>query len=149
LFGGVADQKRTVSDAISHWLSVKEATVAHSTFINYRSKAKTHILPMFGSRPLRTITKTEVEQWATLYLSDLKNKTINEVMIVFRGIFKDALADGVVKVNPVALIENRKVLKQAPDPFTKAEIDRILKNQTRQGNSLSWIFIWKQKSPEG
>jgi len=35
-------------------------------------------------------------------------------MIVFRGIFKDALADGVVKVNPVALKENRKVLKQAP-----------------------------------
>ena len=136
LFGRIAAQNRSVSDAISHWLSVKEATVAHSTFINYRSKAKTHILPMFGSRPLRTITKTEVEQWAALYLSDLKNKTINEVMIVFRGIFKDALADGVVKVNPVALIENRKVLKQAPDPFTKAEIERILATKTRRPQEL-------------
>ena len=136
LFGGIAAQNRSVSDAMSHWLSVKEAAVAHSTFINYRSKAKTHILPMFGSRPLRTITKTEVEQWAALYLSDLKNKTINEVMIVFRGIFKDALADGVVKVNPVALIENRKVLKQAPAPFTKAEIDRILTTKTRRPQEL-------------
>ncbi len=57
-------------------------------------------------------------------------------MIVFRGIFKDALADGVVKVNPVALIENRKVLKQAPAPFTKAEIDRILVTQTRRPQEL-------------
>ena len=41
-----------------------------------------------------------------------------------------------VKVNQVALIENRKVLKQAPDPFTKAEIERTLATKTRRPQEL-------------
>ncbi|MCV6612400.1 MAG: site-specific integrase [Amphritea sp.] len=139
MFSGRAVKERLVKDALTHWLSVKEATLAHSTVVNYRSKANTHILPMFGDRPIRSITKTEVEQWAAVYLAELKNKTINEVMIVFRGIFKDAVADGIVAVNPLSLIENRKVKKQEPDPFTKSEIAKILAAETARTQEVTMM----------
>lgn len=133
-------ERRLVKEAMEHWFVIKKVTLAHSTVSNYRSKANTHILPMFGDRDIRTITKTEIEIWAALELNHLKNKTINEVFILLRGIFKDATADGIISVNPMLLIENRTVLIEEPDPFTKNEIAKILKVGT---DRIQELFMMK------
>ncbi|WP_417227800.1 tyrosine-type recombinase/integrase [Amphritea sp.] len=88
------------------------------------------------------MTKTEVEQWAAVYLNNLKNKTINAMMIMFRGIFKDAVADGVITTNPLSLIENRKVMKQAPDPVLKSEMTKILSTQRYQEVTMMKFAFW-------
>ena len=135
---------RSVEQAVEHWLLVKKSATANSTHSNYRSKAMTHIVPVFGQLQIDVITKSDLERWIALDLHELCNKTINEILIIWRGVFKNALADGLISESPAAHIDNLPVLKNEPDPFTRQEIDNILNVDTsREQEVLMMQFaIW-------
>ena len=53
------------------------------------------------------------------------NKTINEIMIILRGIFKDAKADNIRSDSPIDAIDNLSLGdREDPDPFTQSEIEK-------------------------
>ncbi len=132
IFSGSKAIKRTVAEAVDLWLSAKKGNVAKSTIDNYVSKANKHIVPQFGYKPISMVLKTEIEQWISVSLSHLKNKTINEILIIMRGIFRDAMADRIISENPMGYIDNGEVIKDPPDPFTQTEINKILATKTRR-----------------
>lgn len=136
LFSGPAAIRRTVSDGVDHWLSVKKETTAKSTYDNYKSKADKHIKPGFNGRFIHEVTKSDIERWISLDLCNLKNKTLNEIMIIMRGVFSDAKADRIITENPTEYIGNRTVSKQEPDPFTKKEIEKILSTKTHRTQEI-------------
>jgi len=94
--------------------------MAQSTYVNYTSKVENHVRPRWGSYKLTTITKTELESWVALELRSFENKTINETMIILRGIFKDTKADNIRSDPPIDAINNLPLGdKEDPDPFTQ------------------------------
>ena len=136
-FGSNPHRDRTVDQALDLWLSVKKVRTAQSTYVNYKSKVENHIRPRWGSHRLASITKTEIEKWIALDLVVLSNKTINEVMIVLRGIFKDAKADNVRNDSPVEAIDNLPLGdREDPDPFTQTEIATILSTPTKRQQEI-------------
>lgn len=139
IFCGTLDKNRTVAAAVEVWLANKEKTTAHATFVNYRSKANTHILPKWGRYQVTALTRTEIDTWRNVDLHHLSNKTINEVMIVLRGILRDADLDGVIDRNPADQLDNLKVHRDPPDPFTRAEIDQILACDTIRVQELTMM----------
>ena len=132
-FGSNPHRDRTVDQALDLWLSVKKIRTAQSTYVNYKSKVENHIRPRWGSHKLASITKTEIEKWIALDLIALSNKTINEIMIILRGIFKDAKADNVRYDSPLDAIDNLPLGdREDPDPFTLTEIETILSTPTKR-----------------
>ena len=66
-----------------------------------------------------------------LLITSLRPKTINDVFTVVRGVWKDALYDGVITNNPLDQIKNidRNFTSKA-DPFSRQEINILDKAKT-------------------
>jgi integrase len=111
-----------VSDAISRYLETIALTTAPSTYKAYSNKAKNHILPKFANRVLTDITQSELKLWMAKDLRALSPKTINNINVPFRAIFKEALADGIIEKDPFTFIKQLKENSNEPDPFTRAEM---------------------------
>lgn len=78
-----------------------------------------------------------MENWIALELISLANKTINEIMIILRGIFKDAKADNIRSDSP---IENLPLGdREDPDPFTQTENEKILSAPTRRTQEIDMM----------
>ena len=85
-----------------------------------------------------------MEKWIAVELSALANKTINEIMIILRCIFKDARADNIRSDSPIDAIDNFSLGdREDPDPFTPSEIEKILSTpswRTQEINMMGFAF---------
>ena len=133
-----------IEAAATEWLTRKEKTTAPSTFSNYRSKTNCHIIPKWGSRNVLSILPSEIDDWILNDLERLANKTINEILIIMRGVLGDYSRDFKTFENPMEGIENRVVLHDEPDPFTQNEIARIVGVKTHRIQEVNMIdfAIW-------
>jgi len=130
----------TVEKAVTALIKLKTLQKAHSTYTSYKSKSK-HIIKKWGNHQIDNITPSEIELWIAVDLKKLNNKTINDIMIIFRGIYDSAIADQVIKHNPFEHIKNLKIIRKEPDPFTKAEINKIQTTETfRQQEINAFVF---------
>jgi len=119
----------TVKKAVAAFMELKTMQKAHSSYTSYASKSK-HILKKWGKHQIDSINPPEIQLWIVVDLKKLNNKTINDIMIIFRGIYDSAIADRIIKHNPFEHIKNLKVIPTEPDPFTKDEINKIQDEET-------------------
>ncbi len=68
-----------------------------------RSHLTKYILPAFGKRYLRIITKNEVRNW--LITLKVANQTKNHILFSFRIILREAEDEGLVKYNPIEKLQ--------------------------------------------
>lgn len=66
----------------------------------------------------------------------ISNKRINNILVPLRGMCKDAFADGLLTVDPMARIRNLPIQRNEPDPFSLDEIKSILSTATDQPRNL-------------
>lgn len=128
--------------ALDEYLAFKKPQVAVSTLRGYTSKAETHIRPKWGKRTFRSITQSEIDQWISVDLIGLKNKTINDVLVVFRALWNRAAKDKII--DQVPEIDNLEIDIDPPDPFTRKEIASIENTPTSRDNEYNAILfdIW-------
>ena len=68
-----------------------------------RAQLDSYILPEFGQRVLAEITRPAIERW--LLKLDLANQTKNHMLYTFRIVLREAAADGLIAVSPLATTE--------------------------------------------
>ena len=114
LFGEVAQK----------WAKVKEKKVKSSTLKDYRSAMNIYVLPRFGNVPIDKITYGDVE----VFISELKcsAKRINNILVPMRALMKFAFKDGLIEKNPMALVENLKVVRPSINPLSMDEVHKFL-----------------------
>jgi integrase len=114
LFGEVAQK----------WAKVKEKKVKSSTLKDYRSAMNIYVLPRFGNVPIDKISYGDVE----VFISELKcsAKRINNILVPMRALMKFAFKDGLIEKNPMALVENLKVVRPPINPLSMDEVDKFL-----------------------
>ena len=114
LFGEVAQR----------WAKVKEKKVKSSTLKDYRSAMNIYVLPRFGNVPIDKISYGEVEE----FISELKcsAKRINNILVPMRALMKFAFKDGLIEKNPMALVENLKVVRPSINPLSMDEVHKFL-----------------------
>jgi len=141
-FFSAARPDKPIGQALDEYLRVKQTTVATSTMRGYKSKADTHIRPKWDNRTFRTVAQSEIDEWIAVDLVGLKNKTINEVLVVFRALWQTAKKDKIITELPD--IDNLATDIDPPDPFTRAEIERIATTKTARRNEHHAIIfdIW-------
>lgn len=96
----------SLTEYFNNWKIRKQSTIKGSTMYGYISSYKTNIEPYFGSRKIQTITRDEIFNWQAELGKTKKSKTVSIVKAVLHLVFKDALIDGLIAINPCDNVNN-------------------------------------------
>lgn len=130
---------------VDTWLSIKKNQIAASTYKHYKIKVDTHIKPQWSHSLINDIDHIEIMQWIQNVLSEkLKNKTIKEIITIMRQVFKLYKTRNKTAHDPTEGITIRLPDDEDPDPFTRAEIEKILNTPTERRMELLMIkfMLW-------
>lgn len=133
----------TVNTALDKWLERNKANTRDDNYKHNLARCKLHIRPKFGDLKLDKLTLTMIRDWRDLTLTTfLSNKTINDVFIPLRGIFKDAMADRLIDFNPLDHLPNLKRSRtENCDPFTLDELQVIEEQETADQSELNGFLF--------
>jgi site-specific recombinase XerD len=101
-----------------------------STANGYRSVIRSKLIPSFGDLRLDEIIRPEVrEHISALIKNGLSRNTIRNTICTLRGIFNQAIEDGLVDRNPAVRL-GRFIRSNKPrfeiTPLTQKEVERFL-----------------------
>src|SRR4029077_4954522 len=133
---GVPRDKMAVAELIKKWkdnyLSVQQqlGRLKPSTIRSYQSNLDSHIEPFFGARQLAEVTLASVQEFIkTLLGKGLSAKTIGNVIVILKEMFKHAVQWGYLDANPVQYVERPRGEDKEIDVLTPDEIRRLLDAQ--------------------
>lgn len=99
----------------------RKRKVAKETFENDMSRYNTHIHPRFGSMSLQGVTPSQCQDLLDELSAKGMTKTSNEVYSLLNGIFKMAIAHGLITQNPLAVVIVERHERTHGTPLTKYE----------------------------
>lgn len=143
------DSPRVKSNTLGHfidlWLEIKRNQMAASGFTMYRSRTEKHIRPRWGDLQADQIDHLDIQHWVqTVLMRDLHNKTVREIVSHLRQVFRLYRTRNRSAYDPTDGITISLPDADDPDPFTRGEIDAILREPTErfQEINLAQYMIW-------
>ncbi len=135
---------RTIADGLRAWLARVRAELEHSTLIGHERTIERTLIPEFGSLLLRSLTRARLRDWTKDYRASAKR--LNNLLGPLRQMFSDELDAGTIAVNPIAQFrvkrKRRADVVDPIDPFTPAEVEKILGKCDGQVHNLIKFAIW-------
>jgi integrase len=116
--------QHTFGEYAQHYLD--NAEIAFSTRNSYRDAINIYWLPTLHHRPLASVDFAELRE-IDLSIDWPSAKTRENALIPLRQIFKAALEDQLISVNPAIGFRRRRHQKPEPDPFTESEVATLLR----------------------
>jgi integrase len=117
----------TFAAVAMEWLEHGERKrgLKHSTLKDYRYLLRNHLVPAFGDRPLRAITRQEIERWHAGYE---RTRTAGQVLMVLGAILRYARRRELIAANPIDGVERHPVRYSGDyDMYSREEIDAIVR----------------------
>lgn len=128
-----------IGPALDQWLHTKEPYLEKSTYRDYASSIRYHLIPRFGACSVSEVVPSEIKEW--LQSLNISNKRKNNILVPFRQCFKDLFYDGLIDINPLERVPNLAVHSREPEPFNSNEVERILNSaQNLFGYTVSNLF---------
>jgi len=129
----------TFNDYAQFYLDENESENAYSSFVSNKSKVK-NLVKVFGKREISDIKHSEIKNWKRK-VKKLSNKTINDHFSILRKIFKTAINDGAITINPMQDIETLEIHKVEPNPFEKSELIALKNTDTNCASEKNAVFF--------
>lgn len=125
------DSPRVKTNTFGHyidlWLDIKRNQIAASGFRGYTSRVENHIRPRWAHVQADQIDHLDVQGWVQNGLmATLHNKTVREIVSNMRQIFRLYRTRNKTAHDPTDGIVISLPDAEAPDPFTRAELDTLL-----------------------
>src|SRR5688572_17299824 len=128
--------KITVANFVTKWqedyLTVQQqlGRLKPSTACSYRSNLTNHILPFFGAMLVRDVSLPHVREFIKVLLGkQLAPKTVGNVILILKQMFKHAVQWSYLDANPVQYVELPRGEDKEMDILTPAAIRRLLEAQ--------------------
>lgn len=102
----------------------KETDLRQSSITMYRNVLENHLFPMFGDRPINTITADDLQQFIIQY-KEGSSSMISKVMMVLKQIFKGAVDDDIIPKNPTSKVRPPKGTVGERKPLTMEQVRQI------------------------
>ena len=119
---GVQEDKLFGEYAVEWFRIHKEPGLSPSSRESYRTALNKDILPAFAKRQLRAITASDLQQFVNTYKGKSATK-ITYITATLRGIFKQAMSDGVILKDPSVHIK-KPASTPAKDKYVLSESER-------------------------
>jgi len=131
----------TMEARLEDWLKAIKPEIELSTFLGYE-RAVGVLNKVFGRTLLRDVTRTQIRAWIGEQTTTAKR--ISNLLTPLRGVFAEALEEGIITVDPMHGI---KIKRRGPkeddiDPFTPAEREAILAECSGQFRNLIQFAFW-------
>ena len=131
-----------LEDIFEEWHQYKKGTITDITLNRLQFHFST--LPeSLRKQPISSIRTGDLDK----VMKNVKPRKYEELRSLFNGIFKYAIASGIVTNNPVSLIQFKRAERQSRDAFSEQEISAFLTNlklpefePIRQGAYLLYFF---------
>uniref|UniRef100_UPI0039065955 hypothetical protein n=1 Tax=Pseudomonas defluvii TaxID=1876757 RepID=UPI0039065955 len=143
------DSPRVKTNTLGHyidlWLEIKANQMAASGFVMYRSRTEKHIRPRWGDLQADQIDHLDIQHWVqSVLMPKLHNKTVREIVSHLRQVFRLYRIRNRSAFDPTDGITISLPDAEAPDPFTREEIEAILGQPTdrEQEINLTQYMIW-------
>ncbi len=141
----VAKQKsgfNLLEEIFEEWHAYKKGTVVDKEHLRF--KVNFMALPEeLRQKPITQIRTVDIDT----VMKDVKPRKYEELRTLFNGIFKYAVASGIIQHNPVALIKFKRAERQTRDALPKNEIIAFLErikqpkyDEIRQAMYLLYFF---------
>lgn len=85
-----------------------------------------HIFPVFGSRPIESISRHEAQDFLLSLIGRLSRASVGHVRKVFHAVMRMAEADEKIQRNPIALVKLPPNRTQRKEPYSLEEVALIL-----------------------
>lgn len=100
------ENEETVKEWFNEWLwTYKHKYEAKTTFKDYVSKVKNHIIRVFGDRKLSDVTTLEIQKFINDLTESHAPSTVKQIYLLLNGGYKRAVKDNKIRKNPVIDIE--------------------------------------------
>ncbi len=119
-------QHITIKQALTQFLREIERRKAPSTIRDYGFRVHRHLIPTFGHMALNELVADDVRVWQDEVIEYLSAKSINNILIPLRQVFRRAFEDEKIDSNPLSRIPNLSFRVRDPKPFSKSEVNAIL-----------------------
>lgn len=127
----------TFAQAAERWLAVDGPDLKAGTLDTYGNALRKHLLPAFADRPLTAIGLADVENWwAGIRRQQFSHAHLTVIRAVLAGIFRRAVASGLLVRSPVDAIAGRlgredREVRQV-EWLTEPELHRLLTEAERR-----------------
>jgi hypothetical protein len=102
--GYLIDPRRgdvTLAEMATIWLEYRRQTVARRTWESDASAMSVHVLPAFGRRPVRLITRADVSRFAVALGQHRRPKTVSRIVASLSAFMAHLVEDGRIRKSPV------------------------------------------------
>lgn len=118
------DRRLTVAAWHDSW--VKRRNIEPVTVRKESSVLRVHVLPRWGTWPLRSISRGDVQEWITdLTRTGLAGSYVGTIYRTFVKLMGDAVEDGKIPASPCRKIELPRETRPTPRWLTREEYGRI------------------------
>jgi integrase len=136
-----ADGRVTFADYVAKsWWPSRHLEI--STRAAYRSYLDTHFLPYFGQIPMAAILPSTVQAWVSFALqAGLSPRSIRKYHLLLHNIFRRAVRDRVIALNPCTDTELPKVVSKPTRILSPVEFERLLKALPARHRVMALVAI--------
>lgn len=119
-----SSRKLTVGEWCTRWLRTR--AVEPTTAAKNASHLRMHLLPRWGSWPLASVARSDVQAWVNdMGRAGVGAPTISATYNLFSSMLSDAVLEGILPGSPCREIDLPRVVKPAARWLTRLEYDRI------------------------
>ena len=134
----------TIAEALEKYLETAKLELQTSTYLDYRNSVRNKLQPEFGNIPIGKLTRSKIKLWiASLNVTP---KRIQNMLLPLRAVLSDALADGIIEINPLygwtPKVKQTGEAKEKIDPFTPNEIKSIISAADDQLGNMVLFGCW-------
>lgn len=133
----------TVEAWLRHWLDtiVAPPTITENAFDAYEVAARVHLIPGIGGHRIDRLEPEHLERlYRKLVKQGAKPSRAHQVHRTIRAALGEAHRRGYITANPAALARPPKVEEEEVEPYSVAEIQRILEAARELRNSARWAI---------
>jgi integrase len=145
--GPIVEESRTFQEYGEWWLeNVAKGSIKESTYQEYASVLKKHVYPALGTFLFVGVKRPMIRELiAAKKKEGLAQSTIRNIAAPVRGMYNQAIEDGITEKNPAARIgklnkQSKDKPKKKIDPLTREEVAVLLK-AAHEGKYSHWYPV--------
>jgi integrase len=132
----------TVKQWLTHWIeNIVPNTVADNTLSGYRVDVRVHLIPGVGAHRLDRLEPEHLERlYAKMIRGGSKPATAHHAHRTMRTSLNEAMRRGHISRNVASLAKAPRVSEEEVEPYSVAEVKRLLDLADKRRNSARWAI---------
>jgi integrase len=96
----ITPSKSTLAAWVQTWVELRRPHLARRTITRYADLLRLYALPTVGTRPLQSITTTDIDRLYVELRGRIADRTIKHVAVTMKGCLAAAVRKGLISINP-------------------------------------------------